>query len=334
MKNHIIYILLIVFALFSCESLITEVPAKSVKLNEEKIAVSCFINPQDTLVAALVTKSNPLYSERKEIYNTFPFFGVDSTYETQSAIVETAKIILRDIEREEEVEMLYDPRYKAYVFRPRLVGANFRIREGSYALEVTVDGKTVTAETVVPERVNEFFRVNNNFNIESAGFGQPFSSIRVISSLGWTYRKSEKALFRLRGGVFFASETEVQENPIAPITTERTNNYSRLFFDNLGIFDGSDFTTSDSPQVTGNVFLYPSQIPENSISSPDVTVQSVHSELLTLSEDYYKFYTSFAQNRENNPFVEPTSVYSNIEGGLGIFAGSNSVKDVIFYNQE
>jgi hypothetical protein len=45
--------------------------------------------------------------------------------------------------------------------------------------------------------------------------------------------------------------------------------------------------------------------------------------VLTLSKDFFEFATSYQKQKSNigNPFAEPTQVYSNIENGLGIFAG-------------
>jgi Domain of unknown function (DUF4249) len=45
--------------------------------------------------------------------------------------------------------------------------------------------------------------------------------------------------------------------------------------------------------------------------------------VLTLSKPCFDFVTSYQKQKlnANNPFAEPTQVYSNIDGGLGIFAG-------------
>jgi hypothetical protein len=53
--------------------------------------------------------------------------------------------------------------------------------------------------------------------------------------------------------------------------------------------------------------------------------------VLTLSSDYFEFATSYQRQKlnANNPFAEPTQVYSNIDGGLGIFAGY-SVTEALF----
>lgn len=334
MKKLILHIIASICFLSSCESLITEVPAKAVQLGEEKISVSCFISPQDTLVAALVTLSNPLYSERKSIFQDFTVINGDTTFLSQSAIIKDAKVILSNSETDDQVELLYEPNYKAYVTRPRRVGSGFRIGEGAYDLEVIVGDQTVKATTTVPAKQNDFFRVINEFDIETFDFaGEVSSSTQVVSKVGWTYRKNERALFRLRGGVFYASLADTQENPVAPVIKERVELYSTLFFDNLGIFDGSSLSTNNSPQVSGSAFLRSRRF-ENAIEEGEIVIKSVHTELLSLSEDYFQFYETYARNREVNPFVEPTSVFSNIEGGVGIFAGSNGVKSFVFYEEE
>lgn len=43
--------------------------------------------------------------------------------------------------------------------------------------------------------------------------------------------------------------------------------------------------------------------------------------LLTTDENYYIYHKSLENNYGDDPFTEPTLVYSNIEGGLGIFSG-------------
>lgn len=43
--------------------------------------------------------------------------------------------------------------------------------------------------------------------------------------------------------------------------------------------------------------------------------------LSSLSEDYFEYQRTLQEQRLTGPFVEPLRVYSNVEGGLGIFAG-------------
>jgi hypothetical protein len=49
--------------------------------------------------------------------------------------------------------------------------------------------------------------------------------------------------------------------------------------------------------------------------------------MLNCNYDYYNFHNSlYNNNGGGDPFSEPTLLYTNIEGGLGIFAASNAVK--------
>ena len=51
--------------------------------------------------------------------------------------------------------------------------------------------------------------------------------------------------------------------------------------------------------------------------------------LNSLSKEFYKYALSFSEQIEtgDNPFTEPVKVYSNIENGLGVFAGYSYSKD-------
>lgn len=54
--------------------------------------------------------------------------------------------------------------------------------------------------------------------------------------------------------------------------------------------------------------------------------------LMTISKSYYMYFKSFIRYTQNHgdPFAEPVMVYSNINGGFGIFAGSISLSDTMF----
>ncbi len=45
--------------------------------------------------------------------------------------------------------------------------------------------------------------------------------------------------------------------------------------------------------------------------------------LLTTDEHYYQYHRSLENYAPGNPFAEPVLIYSNIKGGLGVFAGFN-----------
>lgn len=59
--------------------------------------------------------------------------------------------------------------------------------------------------------------------------------------------------------------------------------------------------------------------------------KKVYVEVISLSEDYFQYIDSYSKQRSAlaDPFAEPASVYNNINGGYGIFAGFNMNRDTI-----
>ncbi|MBK7028756.1 MAG: DUF4249 family protein [Bacteroidales bacterium] len=68
--------------------------------------------------------------------------------------------------------------------------------------------------------------------------------------------------------------------------------------------------------------------------SGDTPGVDIFVELSTLSKDYFLFRKSLIKYNEsqNNPFSEPIKIYTNIENGYGIFAGSTLLFKRIRYN--
>ena len=63
--------------------------------------------------------------------------------------------------------------------------------------------------------------------------------------------------------------------------------------------------------------------------SEELTTDRVVGELRSVSNDYYRFNTTVSRQlaTQNNPFAQPVRVYSNVENGLGIFAGYAVYRD-------
>jgi len=47
----------------------------------------------------------------------------------------------------------------------------------------------------------------------------------------------------------------------------------------------------------------------------------VEASLLTVDENYYNYHMDLINYQEDNPFAEPVQLYSNVNGGSGVFAG-------------
>lgn len=63
-------------------------------------------------------------------------------------------------------------------------------------------------------------------------------------------------------------------------------------------------------------------------SSPSTSPETFELYLATTDAAYYEYYTTVEKQRDaqGNPFAEPQPVYSNVSGGLGVFAGYQWVK--------
>jgi hypothetical protein len=58
----------------------------------------------------------------------------------------------------------------------------------------------------------------------------------------------------------------------------------------------------------------------------DSAQYSSFAHVIHASEEYYRFHKALSNYNQSNPFVEPTIVYSNVENGLGVFAGYRQIK--------
>ncbi len=61
-------------------------------------------------------------------------------------------------------------------------------------------------------------------------------------------------------------------------------------------------------------------ISESSFYGYDTTLMLHKAHIIHCSEDYYRFHSTM-ENISYGPFAEPTIVYSNVNNGLGVFAG-------------
>jgi hypothetical protein len=53
------------------------------------------------------------------------------------------------------------------------------------------------------------------------------------------------------------------------------------------------------------------------------TNSNLYISLLITDENYFNFHRSLNSFQGDNPFAEPTTIFTNIQGGLGVFAGVN-----------
>ncbi len=80
------------------------------------------------------------------------------------------------------------------------------------------------------------------------------------------------------------------------------------------------FELSENESVTIRLSFYKD-------SSQPITYDSLKSFVLKCDENYYKYHLSIQNYQGDDFFVEPSIIYHNVEGGLGVFGAYNMVTD-------
>lgn len=120
----------------------------------------------------------------------------------------------------------------------------------------------------------------------------------------------------------FVENVEERLMPL-PITDIQENKTKASFdSDQVGILFSDEFINGQSVQLK-----LLAQIDELETGMYPKLV----GELRTVSKKYYQYYLSLARQQESKdrPFIEPVPVFSNIENGVGIFAGYSTYRDSV-----
>lgn len=97
--------------------------------------------------------------------------------------------------------------------------------------------------------------------------------------------------------------------PDVPDEFNVASNMGELFVSDNNLVDGKIYTDNE-------VKFY----------GTSANVSARYAYVIHGSEEYFRFHKSLSNYGYDNPFVEPTIVYSNVENGLGVFAGFNQLR--------
>jgi len=179
---------------------------------------------------------------------------------------------------------------------------------GEYKLHAQFpDGEEIVARTIIPEAVRITEIEHHLDTIEKY----------VNLHISFNDKKNENNYYALSINEynyftdFFSVRENIEvESGSSFVEAEIWGGVSQLVF--------SDQSFTDSIQdITAKIYfshLYPEE-------NMDSTV--LEAKLMTVSKEYFNYATSFYQQTiaEEDIFAEPVTVYSNITGGYGIFAG-------------
>lgn len=109
-----------------------------------------------------------------------------------------------------------------------------------------------------------------------------------------------------------SSDPSIEDQYGDPLSGDECMNSSEILFGD-GLFNGKEKELK--------VYIYSGFFQSYAITANGDTLKPVV-ELWHISEGYYKYMKTvrYSMNNEGNPFAEPTSVYTNIKNGYGIFS--------------
>jgi hypothetical protein len=211
--------------------------------------------------------------------------------------VENALVVIKNTSTEADIVIPYDPMLRQYVLSPLV----FAIEKGEeYQIEVSAPNfRSVTATTVVPSTLTTV----TDLKLDSTNFSE-WGGFSIFVSGSINDVPNERNYYSVSS---FRYETYTWEE----YTERYLSTYSRILLTD---------TDRDGEKVNFRNELY---VWENN-GEINVLVASV-------DVHYYKFHKSIENISDfDNPFSESTHLYSNITGGLGVFASYLTITHDIF----
>jgi hypothetical protein len=307
-QNTVFYILLIlIFNLSSCRKVASDVdPPEFV----QKLVVNAYLSP-DKLINKIFISSNQ--KRFGELNGSFEPFGNVSLY-----IYENSKEVEFDTVRENYLGRGYNYWIK-----------NFKFKEGqTYNLKVISDlGLEAEATCTIPLKRNFQITVDTTFRKTTEEHGLKISLLTAkISITDFPGEANYYRLFYLYDTYYPAtphkknlSYKDAVESDV-PWTAEFNPWQNDRVSNDLGL-DGKKF-------ILRTIEFQPVYLDQQGWSGPDSAFLRIY--LLSTDKPYYDFHKSLENySLGDAPFTEPSFLYSNIKGGLGIFA-SYTLDSMIF----
>ena len=285
-KSRNVLLLLSLTMIFSgCYDLVADIELPE---SDPKIVLHSFISPSDSLVMAVLTWSNPIT-------------GNQSHYEPE--VIADAGVKIGE-KGEYMHSMQYDSDLKIYFISNEII----QVEVGKhYVISAELpDGQFVSAECYVPGK-NESLTIND---------------IQIFESEMWGKSLQIEYSFNDPGGSeqYYYSSAYLDSRYFDYASLEW-----RYYSEKLWTVYGNSFiyTDGEAPRdfiIRAEGYFYEDQHPE----VPYEDDRSVRVLLVQSDEHYYRYHKDLEDYYPDDFFSEPVHIYSNIEGGLGVFAGYNS----------
>lgn len=303
--------------LTACGSLRTEVDPADLLGEPEKLVVYGYISPQDTVLSVKVGRSKPVLGDAAE---ALPFNIVDATVTLSNG---SQSVRLLHVDREQ-------------IYKAKATALPIRAGQ-TYTLTVsTPDGRRVTARATVPKAIPiQAIRLDSTVQQTGTEWQKLY-----LMTFSWPDPTGEANFYRY-GGTFDwsagANPVNGQSPPVNP--TLRSINFQRQGTTGNLLADGAqngEVLSSLSSEAIASVAV------KASVSDPRAQLAAIRfgkvypgaritAQLMHIEKAYYQYANAVMSQRRNrdNPFAEPVLIPSNVEGGLGCFAGYNRTERVL-----
>jgi hypothetical protein len=257
---------------------------------QNQVVLQSFISPQDSWVVVRLRRTQPAVGRRLS---------------GEELKVKDATVTMTD--GNQTVTLPYEVKSDRY----QVQASVFPIVAGkSYTVNVsTASGSKLSAQTTVPLSAQITIK-SYSLKEKSQEFGGEYTSLTYKWSDAIGVENYYKTLaYRIASPAPGSSQ----------IRREEFHNKEKSI--DAFVSDAN----SDGQELTSNELISPSRF------SDDFPVPyKLHLSLLVIDKNYYLFQRSLLRQNssDDNPFAEPALIFSNVQGGLGIFASSNLVEEV------
>jgi hypothetical protein len=193
------------------------------------------------------------------------------------------------------VELVFNPQTEFYE-----VGTDVfpLIAGGNYTLTVTApDGETVSASTTIP--LNAPIVQSSSFTQEQISNDFYGEQTRVTIKQTLTDPSSSFDYYRF----YYVLQDQFLTN----------------------MYVGEDY--ADDNSLDGNLLYNEHEL--TAYYGSDNPITSIKAFIIRGSEEYQRFHRTVYNQSPGDPFSEPSIIYSNVDGGLGVFAGYRQIEVII-----
>lgn len=340
MKNIsiIIALFLLNFGLFSCETIVDDIPLSRFPEIREKLVLTSFISPQDTTIYVKVTISSPLFGVYKTQNSGFYVANGDTVYYGGKDNTVTNAIVTLS-SGNQSVTLPYQTKNKLYAISAKA----FKIEAGkTYTLKATTKDYAVEASTTIPlENANIESYVAKPVSrpttyYSSNQVGQQRDTLNGYEvGFSWKDVAQQNNFYKIGAELNFNFEIPIIKNNA--ITYQTSRGSVNAYWNNEQLYqtdenqDGAIINTVKTEILNyyltnRTIFNGKTYKARPSASSSKLTLQ-----LANLSKEFYDYQLSLFkfQDSDSNPFAEPAPVFTNVKNGLGCFAGYNRTEKVI-----